>query len=796
MRPTSFTPRILEIVAKTRVFLERASVSALAVQLALLNANVARANSDPSPSSVGQPADDSADMAEVTVMARTERNRGDISEPVGPNEYVLTQSDWSDVLSGTSALAMVKNLPGVTFTSTDAYGLDLSDGFLLVRGFRQQELAITFEGIPLNDGSYGSVTGTAPLNIGVTADIGTVAISPGSAAVDTFSNSVDGGEIRYSLIAPKSTPGLDITQGYGSNQTLVTSLTGQTGQLGDSGPRMLLGVERISKDKYTGAGTQYMLRANAKIVQDVPWGDFTAFFSYSRAEIWGYNNTSFDLLSKLGWTGTDILYPNYARAVYVASPENAAVSCGAYTCGALATLIPYDTGQATDDYVGNLTHHFRLSDQLSGSLMGYAAISDSGVEIADVTVASLTGVPFSSQVWETRPKRFGGTANLTYQAARNTISAGLWVERVTSTSGLSWYSQPLPGQGAPLRAIGPYDTYGPAFQTANDSRWKTDSRQLYLQDLYKPTDTLTLEAGFKAVDFSTRGGGVGPDQAPNGALDARDSFLPHLSIDWRPDPFTALYADLGETMIGYRVSPRGNIGPISSAWAADNQDIFDTARALLRPERDWNFTVGAYRDFGAISLNLDAYYGLVLDRLLNGTSGPQFAPVRTVGLVSRSRLIGSDAIISVKPTAWLTASQSVSVSKLQYRDDLVTPEGNSPLKGHYQPGYPGLSLITQLSAKYQSLETGLTSTVYLDDPYTYTNDIHVPTYWQTNAHVSYQLARHSLVPDLVFRLDANNLLDRHNIGSVGIGGYSVSGDFQTFMRSAPRQLLFTVSASF
>jgi iron complex outermembrane recepter protein len=739
------------------------------------------------------PPNDTPSTAIETVVVSGQANAAPTTPLVGPNQYVVVKSDWSDVLSGTSALALVKNLPGVTFTSTDAYGLDLSDGFLLVRGFRQQEMAVTFEGIPLNDGSYGSVTGTAPLNVGVTADIGMIEVAPGSAAVDTFSNSVDGGEIRYSLIDPKSTPGLDITQGYGSNNTLITSLTGQSGQIGDNGPKILLGIERISKDKYDEAGTQYMLRANAKIVQDVPWGDFTGFFSFSRAEIWGYNNTSFDMLSKLGFNGTDILYPNYARAVFIASPQNANVSCGAYTCGELASLIPYDTGQATDDYLGNLTHNFRLSDKLSGSVMGYAAISDSNIEIADVTTPSQTGAPFSSDVWQTRPKRFGGTANLTYEAGDNNISAGLWVERTTSTSVFAWYNQPLFGQGAPIKAIGPYDTYGPAFQTANASRWETDSQQFYLQDVYKPTDTLTIKAGFKAVDFTTSGGGVGPDQAPNGTLSARDPFLPKASIDWRPDADTSLYADIGETMTGYRVSSRGNIGPVSSAWAADSQEIFDEARAILRPETDWNFTVGGSRNIGAVTLNLDAYYGLVLNRLLNGTSGPQFDPVRTVGIVPRSSLIGGDAMISAELVPGLTVSQSVSVSKLQYESDLVMPEGDSPFKGHYQPGYPGVSLITQITERYQGFEAGLTSTEYLDDPFTYTNDIYVPTYWEMNAHISYDLPEEGTRPDLVFRLDVNNLVNEDNIGSVGIGGYSVSGDLQTFMRSAPRQLLFTVS---
>ena len=72
----------------------------------------------------------------------------------------------------------------------------------------------------------------------------------------------------------------------------------------------------------------------------------------------------------------------------------------------------------------------------------------------------------------------------------------------------------------------------------------------------------------------------------------------------------------------------------------------------------------------------------------------------------------------------------------------------------------------------------------------------MPDYWQVNGRISYHLPRSEHLPDLVFRLDVNNLLDRKNIGSVGIGGYSVSGDYQTFMRSAPRQFLFTVSAKY
>jgi hypothetical protein len=80
--------------------------------------------------------------------------------------------------------------------------------------------------------------------------------------------------------------------------------------------------------------------------------------------------------------------------------------------------------------------------------------------------------------------------------------------------------------------------------------------------------------------------------------------------------------------------------------------------------------------------------------------------LRTVGIVPRSRLIGADAIASAKLAPWLTASQSFSVSKLRYEDDLLTPEGNSPLKGHDQPGYPGMSLITQIAGSTAGSKAG------------------------------------------------------------------------------------------
>ncbi|TGS59795.1 hypothetical protein, partial [Mesorhizobium sp. M1C.F.Ca.ET.176.01.1.1] len=111
----------------------------------------------------------------------------------------------------------------------------------------------------------------------------------------------------------------------------------------------------------------------------------------------GYNNISFDMIRKLGWKA-DIFYPDYAWAYYVASPENADKSCGAYTCGELSGLIPYDTGQSTRDRVSSINHRFQISPALSGNVQLYNANSHTQATLTDPNVPSPNGAPFSEQV--------------------------------------------------------------------------------------------------------------------------------------------------------------------------------------------------------------------------------------------------------------------------------------------------------------------------------------------------------------------------------------------------------------
>lgn len=191
---------------------------------------------------------------------------------VHPNGTLLTKSDWTTALTGSNPLSLLATTPGVSYVSSDSFGLDESDASLFMRGFHMNELGILFEGIPLNDVSFTTLTGNNVLNIGVPDQIGSIYVSPGTSRESTFSSANKGGELRYRLQNPTDAANGAVSQSVGSNATYVTTVTGNTGQIGRNGPKILAGFQRISKNKYEGGGSQFMVRGDVKATQDVAWG--------------------------------------------------------------------------------------------------------------------------------------------------------------------------------------------------------------------------------------------------------------------------------------------------------------------------------------------------------------------------------------------------------------------------------------------------------------------------------------------------------------------------------------------
>jgi hypothetical protein len=292
---------------------------------------------------------------------------------------------------------------------------------------------------------------------------------------------------------------------------------------------MMVDLQRIRANKYQAAGTLYSLRGGLKAKQPLPWGDLTLFVSQSHAAVWGYNNLSFDMINKIGWKANSF-YPDYARAYHAALPQNAESRCGACTCAETSALIPYDTSQTTNDAIYSLAHHFRSGSNLAGGVQVYAALSATSASLADPTAPSPSSSPFSEQVQRPHHRRLGVTVDASYTVGDHVITTGAWREQTRALARTSWYNEPALGNGASLKTTGPYGTYGPSFQSANDSYWRIRSSQFHLHDDYAITDDITLGAGFKKIDFITTGGGTGADETPYGSLRVKNVFLPHISV--------------------------------------------------------------------------------------------------------------------------------------------------------------------------------------------------------------------------------------------------------------------------
>lgn len=713
-----------------------------------------------------------------------------------PNGTVLTPADWHNTQSGSNPLALLAQTPGVSYTASDSFGLDESDASLFLRGFHMNELGILFEGIPLNDSSFGTLSGTNVLNIGVPDTIGAIYVSPGTSRESAFSSSNNGGELRYTLAAPAEKRSLALNQGVGSNNTLVSTIVGHSGAIGQTGPRVLAAFQRVSKDKYQGQGSQFMLKGNVKAVQDVSWGDFTAFFSASQARIWGYNDLSHDMIDKLGWRGSDYTYPDYGAAYDMARPENADAQCGPYTCGERASLTPYDSGQVSQDFIGSLAHNFHIGTQLHGKAVFYGASTVTDASVSDPTTPSETGAPFSEQVWHSGVRRFGGTFSLDYRVGHHRVSAGLWQEKAQSEADQSWYNQPVLGMGTPLRAIGPFNRFGPSFQMANLSRWTTFSRQVFLHDDWSLTPSLILGFGFKSIDIVSDGGGIGDDGSPHGRLKSQNGFLPHLSFLWNVAPRSDIFIDAAQTQSGYRMSPRGNIGYSASIWSASDQVSFDEALARIAPEKDTTVTIGGHWRHRQISLSWDTYFTLVENRLVSASVGTLHSPVNTVGTVRASHIWGGDIAASLPLGPYLMLRQSLSISRFRYGGDLLAGGEVFPIRGKAQPGYPAISLQSSAFAHVGQVEAGATSIVYLDRPFSYTNDIMGPNYWNTTAYLAWKRPRQGSMPALETRFDIYNILNSKMIGNLNVDGAPFSGDYQTMQRAAPRQFVFSVGTRF
>src|SRR5207237_9708960 len=112
-------------------------------------------------------------------------------------EQSLTATALALEVPGTSPLKAIEKLPGVSFQSADPFGAYEWSTRISIRGFNQNQLGFTLDGVPLGDMSYDNHNGlhiSRPIS---SEDLGKVELAQGSGGLDTASNSNLGGTLKF-----------------------------------------------------------------------------------------------------------------------------------------------------------------------------------------------------------------------------------------------------------------------------------------------------------------------------------------------------------------------------------------------------------------------------------------------------------------------------------------------------------------------------------------------------------------------------------------------------------------------
>ncbi len=92
----------------------------------------------------------------------------------------VSDSDIALLTPGTSPLKAISKLPGVNFQSADAFGAYEWSTRISLRGFNQNQLGFTLDGVPLGDMSYGNYNGLHISRAIISENLGTVTVSQGA----------------------------------------------------------------------------------------------------------------------------------------------------------------------------------------------------------------------------------------------------------------------------------------------------------------------------------------------------------------------------------------------------------------------------------------------------------------------------------------------------------------------------------------------------------------------------------------------------------------------------------------
>jgi iron complex outermembrane receptor protein len=679
-----------------------------------------------------------------------------------------------DKPAGTSPLKLLDKLPGVHVEAADPWGNYEWSTRISLRGFNQNRLGFTLDGIPLGDMSYGNTNGLHISRALIAENLGIAEVAQGSGALGTASTGNLGGTISFASSDPLANYQVRLAQTVGSDATRRTYARLDTGD--HAGFAMYVSGAYSNTDKWKGWGDQEQTQFNGKAVYDFGANHLALLVSTSRRSEVDYADYSLDSQRRLGWD-----WDNYAadwdRAV--------AAARGVYTGGVNSLDDAYYLGRGLrdDDLVG-LSGEFGLAEGLTLRLGSYYHQNKGQGHWFTPYTPSSTTVPISIRTTEYDIERTGYTGALNWQIDNHTIEGGFWTE--TSVHGLQRNFYFVDGPVDDDYFLRNPDARG--FR----QRFVTDTTQFYLQDRISLfDDKVKVDVGFKSQDVETDAANLIGTRA-SGTLKADKNFLPQAGVNFRVADNEELFFSYAQNQAAFQP---GVSGPFSAS-----QDAFNAIRGSLKPERSKTFEGGIRSSHETFDASLALYSVKFDNRLLAIAQCSGIAGCPTVfANVGSVTTKGAEATFVWRPFDGFSWFNALTFTDSQYDANYQDGTNTIPTDGKDVVDTPRRLFATELKYGFDGFEVSV-GAKYTGKRYiTYINDSSVPGFWVVDAGASYALGEVGPLSDLKFSANITNLADKQYFGTVGSNGFVASdptGLNYTLLQGAPRQLFFTVDAKF
>ena len=754
-----------------------------------------------------------ASIDEILVLGRGEARQ----------TQTLIAEDLKIEAPGTSPIKLVERLPGVAVSGADSFGAYEWAVRINIRGFNQNQLGFTLDGVPLGDMSYGNNNGLHISRALISEDLGRVELAQGSGALDVAAANNLGGALKFFSRDPSSETSLDLAGTYGSDSTWRGYGRFESGEINPWGTRFYGSYVVHRADKWKGEGAQDQNQFAVKLVQPLGKADLTFYFNHSNRAETDYQDLSLGMISRLGYRWDNFGYGQYALANRVADiAHNRGDTGQPITNAAAGTIYPGQVQTADDAYLdasglrkddlGYVKLDAEAASWLRLSLQGYLHKNEGqglwGTPYRVSPFATLAGAtvgnaPLSIRTTEYDIDRRGliGSAAIDLPFS-NTLRGGVWFENNNFQQARRFYAR---DRAAPNRFFDAFQR--DPFFTQWAYAFDTDTLVFFVENTWRPTDTLRITAGFKNVDvdntvrtltINNAAPVAGLDSTLAGSIDTDKNFLPQVGVNYQFNDDLELFAAYSKNVSAFVSSATS--GPFSSRSQAN----VDEVRATLSPETSQTFEGGArlrgslfgrsYQASGAL------YYVKFDDRLLAVSQGPGIvgnAPI--LSNVGSVRTFGGEFIGVVEIVRNLSATASYSYNNSEYQDDVVNRAGVllAATKGKKVVNTPQHIFNADI-AYDDGLFFGSFGANYLSKRYfTYTNvGGEVDGRILFDLSIGARLKNIKPLSGVEAQLNISNLLNKDYVGTLGTNGFVNSGDSQTLVTGAPRQIFFTLRTGF